>query len=95
MDKVKAIEVLKPLVESYVDHANITMKEEDDDIADALEMAVEALKVLDVPDTNVGDMISRQAAIEALERHETTLFLWILCLSVKKSLEICHPHSLR
>ena len=68
MDKVKAIEVLKPLVESYVDHANITMKEEDDDIADALEMAVEALKALDVPDMNVGDMISRHMVIEALAK---------------------------
>ena len=64
MDKVKAIKVLKPLVDSYVDYANITMKEEDDDIADAFEMAVEALKALDVPDTNVGDMISRQMAID-------------------------------
>lgn len=59
MDRLKAIEVLKPLVDSYV--------EEDDDIADALEMAVEALKALDVPDTNVGDMISRRAAIDALK----------------------------
>lgn len=67
MDRVKAIEVLKPLVDSYVNHANITMKEEDDDIAEALEMAVEALRVLDVPDTNVGDMISRRAAIDAVE----------------------------
>ena len=64
MDKVKAIKVLKPLVESYVDYANITMKEEDDDIVDALEMAIEALKALDVPDTNVGGMISRQMAID-------------------------------
>ena len=44
MDKAKAIEVLKPLVNSYVDYANITMKEEDDDIAEALEMAIEALR---------------------------------------------------
>lgn len=64
MDKVKAIKVLKPLVESYVDYANITMKEEDDDIVEALEMAIEALKALDVPDMNVGDMISRQMAID-------------------------------
>ena len=64
MNKVKAIKVLKPLVESYVDYANITMKEEDDDIVDALEMAIEALKALDVPDTNVGGMISRQMAID-------------------------------
>lgn len=64
MDRVKAIKVLKPLVDSYVDYANISMKEEDDDIVDALEMAVEALKVLDVPDMNVGDMISRQMAID-------------------------------
>ena len=67
MDKVKAIKVLKPLVDSYVDYANISMKEEDDDIVDALEMAIEALKALDVPDTNVGDMISRQMAIDALD----------------------------
>ena len=43
MDKVKAIKVLKPLVDSYVDYANMTMKEEDDDIVEALEMAIEAL----------------------------------------------------
>lgn len=66
MDKVKAIKVLKPLVDSYVDYANISMKEEDDNIVDALEMAIEALKALDVPDMNVGDMISRRAAIDAL-----------------------------
>lgn len=66
MDRVKAIKVLKPLVDSYVDYANISMKEEDDDIVDALEMAIEALKALDVPDMNVGDMISRQMAIDAL-----------------------------
>ena len=66
MDKVKAIKVLKPLVDSYVDYANISMKEEDDNIVEALEMAIEALKALDVPDTNVGDMISRRAAIDAL-----------------------------
>ena len=71
MDKVKAIKVLKPLVESYVDHANITMKEEDDDIAEALEMAIEALKALDVPDTNVGEMISRRVAIEAIDDIES------------------------
>lgn len=64
MDKVKAIKVLKPLVDSYVDYANITMKEEDDNIVEALEMAIEALKALDVPDMNVGDMISRQMAID-------------------------------
>lgn len=67
MDKVKAIKVLKPLVDSYVDYANISMKEEDDDIVDALEMAVEALEALDVPDTNVGDMISRQMVIDAMK----------------------------
>lgn len=66
MNKVKAIKVLKPLVDSYVDYANISMKEEDDNIVEALEMAIEALKALDVPDTNVGDMISRQAAIDAV-----------------------------
>lgn len=52
MDKVKAIKVLKPLVDSYVDYANISMKEGDDNIVEALEMAIEALKALDVPDMN-------------------------------------------
>lgn len=57
MDKVKAIEVLKPLVESYVDYANITMKEEDDDIVDALEMAIEALKAPKQPEREKGRWI--------------------------------------
>ena len=68
MDRVKAIKVLKPLVDSYVDYANISMKEEDDNIVEALEMAIEAL---DVPDTNVGDMISRQMAIDAVSEYAT------------------------
>lgn len=33
---------------------------------EAMEMAFSALQAQDVPDTNVGDMISRQAAIDAL-----------------------------
>ena len=66
MDKVKAIEVLKPLVESYVDHANISMKEEDDNIVEALEMAIEALKYSEIPNGS-DDTISRQAAIDALD----------------------------
>ena len=61
MDREQAIKVLKPLVNSYVDHANITMKEEDDNIAEALEMAVESLKALPTiqpvaNDTNDGEM---------------------------------------
>ena len=56
MDRVKAVKVLKPLVAMYVDYANISMKEEDDNIVEALEMAIEALKALDAPDTNVGNI---------------------------------------
>ena len=35
-------------------------------IVDALDLAISALQAQDVPDTNVGDMISRKAAIDAL-----------------------------
>lgn len=35
-------------------------------IVDALDMAISALQAQDVPETNVGDMISRKAAIDAL-----------------------------
>ena len=70
MDKEQAIEVLKPLANSYIDYANITMKEEDDDIAEALEIAVDALKTqLSYEGTTKGatsDLISRQAAIDAV-----------------------------
>ena len=57
MDRAKAIKVLKPLVDSYVDYANITMKEEDDDIVEALEMAVEALKREMQPERKRGEWI--------------------------------------
>ena len=71
MEKQQAIEVLKPLVNSFVDYANITMKEEDDDIAEALEIAVDALKAqLSYEGTTKGatsDTISRQEAIDALD----------------------------
>ena len=70
MEKQQAIEVLKPLVNSFVDYANITMKEEDDDIAEALEIAVDALKAqLFREGTTKGatyDLISRQEAIDAV-----------------------------
>ena len=65
MEKSRAIEILKPLVNSYVDHANITMKEEDDDTAEALEMAIEALKAQLSWEDTTSDLISRQAAIDA------------------------------
>ena len=35
-------------------------------IVEALDLAISALQAQDVPDTNVGDMVSRQAAIDAL-----------------------------
>lgn len=57
MDKAKAIEVLKPLVNSYVDYANITMKEEDDDIAEALEMAIDVLRQ---PEPQEGEWVQIQ-----------------------------------
>ena len=36
---------------------------------EAMEMAFYALQEQDVPDTNVGDTISRQAAIDAVDKH--------------------------
>jgi len=37
-----------------------------EDVMHAIDMAIEALKAQDVPDINVGDMVYRQAAIDAL-----------------------------
>ena len=37
-------------------------------IYEALDMAISALQAQDVPDMNVGDMVSRKAAIEAVEK---------------------------
>ena len=67
MDIAKAIEVLKPLANSFVDYANITMKEEDDDTAEALEMAIDALKAQLFKEGTTKDAISRQEAIDALD----------------------------
>ena len=67
MDKEQAIEVLKPLANSYIDYANITMKEEDDDISEALEIAVDALKTQLSQEDATSDLISRQEAIDALD----------------------------
>lgn len=44
MTREEAIKILKPMLDSFVDYANITMKVEDDNTVDALEMAIEALK---------------------------------------------------
>ncbi len=44
MNREQEIKILKPMLDSFVDYANITMKIEDDNNADALEMAVEALE---------------------------------------------------
>ena len=44
MTREQAIKVLRPILDSFVDYANLTMKVEDDKTVDALEMAIEALK---------------------------------------------------
>ena len=44
MTREQAIKILRPMLDSFVDYANITMKIEDDNNADALEMAIEALE---------------------------------------------------
>ena len=44
MTREQAVKILKPILDSFVDYANITMKVEDDNTVDALEMAIEALK---------------------------------------------------
>jgi len=64
MEKSRAIEILKPLANSFVDYANITMKEEDDDTAEALEMAIDALKAQLSQEGTTSDLISRQQAID-------------------------------
>ena len=44
MTREEAIKILKPIRDTYVDHANIAMTVEADNNADALEMAIEALE---------------------------------------------------
>ena len=48
MTREEAIKILKPIRDTYVDHANIAMTVEADNNAEALEMAVEALKQLEI-----------------------------------------------
>ena len=55
MTAKEAIEILSAYYEMDDDRQNV-----------ALDMAISALQAQDVPDTNVGDMISRQAAISEL-----------------------------
>ena len=55
MNNQEAIEILSAYYEMDDDRQNV-----------ALDMAISALQAQDVPDTNVGDMISRQAAISEL-----------------------------
>lgn len=44
MTREQAVKILKPIRDTYVDHANIAMTVEADNDADALEMAIEALE---------------------------------------------------
>lgn len=44
MTREEAIKILKPIRDTYVDHANIAMTVEADNNAEALEMAVESLE---------------------------------------------------
>ncbi len=43
---------------------------------EAFEMAISALEAQDVSDTNVGDMVSRQAVIRIAERGQIQGFQW-------------------
>lgn len=61
MTKQEAISVLET-IDAKTDYFLIN----DDARAEAIDMAIEALKAQDVPDTNVGDMVSRRGAIEAV-----------------------------
>ena len=44
-----------------------------DEAREALDMAISALQAKDVPNTNVGDTISRQAAIDLWEKYHPTI----------------------
>ena len=61
MNNQEAISVLES-IDAKTDYFLIN----DDDRAEALDMAISALQAQDVPDTNVGDMVSRRGAIEAV-----------------------------
>lgn len=70
MTNQEAIEFLKNMIDREA--IGFICPEREGDVAiwqyrvEALQMAISALKAQDVPDTNVGDMISRQAAIDAI-----------------------------
>ena len=63
MTREEAIDLLDNLIGMVEDN-------QENDYDEALKMAIEALNV---PDTNVGDTISRWAAIDATERESTRL----------------------
>jgi len=99
MKTQEAIEILESMKYDHTSNSN-TM----DSIAQASEMAIGALRnQSDVPDTNVGDMISRQATIDALEKHEKsnghnyTLFVDIVseCEEIIREIPSAQPDIAR
>ena len=69
MTAKEAIEILK--IER--DHMTPTLFTER---IEAMDMAISALQAQDAPDTNVGSMIDRQAAIDALKQQAETMSEW-------------------
>ena len=70
MTNHEAIEFLKNMIDREA--IGFVCPEREGDVAiwqyhvEALQMAISALQAQDVPDTNVGDMVSRAAAIDAI-----------------------------
>ena len=93
MTDKEAIEILSAYYEMDDDRQNV-----------ALDMAISALQAQDVPDTNVGDMISRQAAISELmewvDEHKDNsfggcLFHWTGIKAMLECLPSAQPEIVR
>ena len=69
MKREKAIKILQPIGEQYCEIANITLAPRMDEIAEAIDMAIDALKAQLSREGTTSDLISRQQAIDALNEY--------------------------
>ena len=66
MKREEAIKILQPIGEQYCEIANITLAQRMDEIAEAIDMAIDALEAQLSQQGTTSDLISRQAAIDAI-----------------------------
>jgi len=66
MKREEAIKILQPIGEQYCEIANITLAQRMDEIVEAIDMAIDALEAQLSQQGTTSDLISRQAAIDAI-----------------------------